>query len=89
MKKKLILGFVAVLFAAVTVVNTNLAMKVYNGDATLESIAVMAQAQSEETTPPPKDFDYVKPYVSEGGGSTRILLDCKGIGTKKCEYSRP
>ena len=47
MKKKLILGFVAAMFAAVTVVNTNLAMKVYNGDATLESIAVMAQASGD------------------------------------------
>ena len=57
MKKKLILGFVAALFAAVTVVNTNLAMKVYNGDATLESIAVMAQASKEGET------------IIRGGGS--------------------
>ena len=39
------------MFAAVTVVNTNLAMKVYNGDATLERLVVMAQASTEETTP--------------------------------------
>jgi hypothetical protein len=48
MKKKLILGFAATMFAAITMVNINLAMKVYSGDVTLESIAVMAQASSEE-----------------------------------------
>jgi SNF family Na+-dependent transporter len=49
MKKKLIIGFAATMFAAITMVNINLAMKAYNGDASLESIAVMAQAGNEET----------------------------------------
>ena len=46
-------------------------MKVYNGDATLESIAVMAQAQSEETTPPPKTKSAHVWRVIEGETCTR------------------
>ena len=48
MKKKLILGFAAAMFAAITMVNINLAMKAYNNDVSLESIAVMAQAAVDE-----------------------------------------
>jgi hypothetical protein len=75
MKKKLILGFVAAMFAAVTLVNINLAMKVYNGDVSLESITVMAQAQIGSIggiegggTPPPPP----PPEWGCGGNSTFI-----------------
>jgi hypothetical protein len=67
MKKKLILGVAAAMFTAITMVNINLAMKVYNGDVSLESIAIMAQAQSSGDTPPPPPPPppkYVKTYCN-------------------------
>ena len=61
MKKKIIIASATVLFAVATMFNMNLLQGNSVGDVSLESIAVMAQAQEE--------------YISSGGGHT-VTYEC-------------
>jgi hypothetical protein len=91
MKKKIILSLATCLFAVATVLNMNLLQANSAGDVSLESITVMAQAQSNgETTPvPPAPYCYLVhvgndadgcPLVSCGQSSypdhTGVICDC-------------
>jgi hypothetical protein len=78
MNKKTIFTVATVFFTVATVFNLNMLQTKRAGDVSLESITVMAMAQSETDS---TGYETVKVYKREG----RTIVDCRGTGDLECK----
>jgi hypothetical protein len=84
MKKKIIFAIATGFFAVATVLNMNMLQVNSAGDISMEGIAVMAQAQSEQANV--CDQIWSVTYSGAVGTDTKVEVTCSTGGSYVCPF---